>query len=381
MQRLALEVLAQGPVARLIVLQRVVAVRAQGAGQHGNVPEHALERLVQDVGQLVLKVLRGDERVQQITAKFSFHCFNLAARAGDVGVGVEGLPEMVQSGAGGAGADVEQDADIRVERLAEGVKEPAVRVELLLVLLLEAEDHLAGHDALLGALELQVRVERDLRRVLVHVRLDGLLVDVVLCDAVLVHAHGGEGVEGARVNLFAPVRDDTHDDLLPAHLAPGAAAAAAAEVADVLHDGVHGAREAVLVLVVHGDADEELRLARGAPDALPQLVAAVGKVVRVARHGRVSHVRELDLVAPREEAIQDRRDLALEHQLAVDQLHLAPAHLGCPHATPLLLALGRRPGSVPVRLLVPRLLRRRVLAERHLRRRVRVTVLPATAKI
>ncbi len=59
------------------------------------------------------------------------------------------------------------DAHVGREGLAEGVEEPAVRVyELLLVLLLEAEDHLARHDALLGALELEVRVERDLRGVL-----------------------------------------------------------------------------------------------------------------------------------------------------------------------------------------------------------------------
>ncbi len=356
MQRLALEVLAQRAVACLVVLQCVVSVRAESTGQHGDVPEHALQGLVEDVGELVLKVLRGDERVQQVAAPASFHSFNLAAGAGDVGVGVEGLPQVVQGGARGAGADVEQDAHVRIEGLAEGVEEPAVRVELLLVLLLEAEDHLAGDDALLGALELEVRVERDLGGVLVHMRLDGLLVDVVLCDAVLVHAHGSERVERTGVDLLAPVRDNADDDLLPAHLAPGTAAAAGAEVADILHDGVHSAREAVLVLVVHGDADEELRLARGAPDALAQLVAALGKVVRVARHGRVPHVRELDLVAPREEAVQDGRDLAFEHELAVDELHLAPAHLGRPHAATLLFALGRRPRPVPVRLLVPRLL-------------------------
>ncbi len=86
--------------------------------------------------------------------------------------------------------------------------------------------------------------------------LHGLLVDVVLGNSVLVHAHGSQRVECARVNLLTAVRHDAHDNLVPPQLSPGSAFVAAAEVADVLHDGMHGPRETVLILVVHGDADE-----------------------------------------------------------------------------------------------------------------------------
>lgn len=319
----------------------MIPVCAQRSGQHRYVPEHALERLIQDIAHLVLEILARHQRIEQVYAEFALHRFNLAARASDVRVRVERLPQVVQRVAAGPRADVEQDAHVRVQRLAECVEEPPVRVQLALVPLLEAEDHLAWHDALLGALELEVGVEAHLRRVLVHVRLHGLVVDVVLGDAVLVHAHGRQRVERARVDLLPPVRHDAHDDLLPAGLAPGARLVAAAEVADVLHHRVHGPREAVLVLVVHGDADEQLRLARGAADVLAQLVAPVDEVVRVACDGCVPHVRELDLVAARQERVQDGRDLALQDQFAVDQLHLLLAHQRLPNTAALLLALGR----------------------------------------
>ncbi|RCI08911.1 hypothetical protein L249_4922, partial [Ophiocordyceps polyrhachis-furcata BCC 54312] len=333
---LALEILAQRPVPGLVVLQRVVAIGAQRPRQHGNIAEDGLERLVEDIAHLVLEVLRRHQRVQQVRPQLALHRLNLAAGAGHVGVGIEGLPQVIEGVAPRSRADVEEDADVGVERLAEGVEEPAVRVELALVLLLETEDDLTRHDALLCAFEAQVGVERHLRRILVHVRLHSPVVDVVLGDAVLIDAHGGQGVQRASVDLVSSVRDDTDDDLLPSGLAPGARPRARAEMGNILHDGVHRPREADLVLVIHGDADEQLRLARRPPYALPQLVASCHKVVGVAGDGRVAHVRELDLAPPGEEAVEDGGNLALEHQLAVDQLHLLARHLRRPDASTLL---------------------------------------------
>ncbi|RDA85125.1 hypothetical protein CP532_1559 [Ophiocordyceps camponoti-leonardi (nom. inval.)] len=190
---LALEILAQRPVTGLVVLQRVVAIGAQRPRQHRDIAEDGLERLVEDVAHLVLKVLRRHQRVQKVRPQLALHRLDLAAGAGHVGV-VEGVAPRSR-------ADVEEDADVGVERLTEGVEEPAVRVELALVLLLETEDDLTRYDALLCALEAQVGVERYLRRILVHVRLYGPVIDVVLGDAVLIDAHGGQGVQRAGVDL------------------------------------------------------------------------------------------------------------------------------------------------------------------------------------
>ena len=57
---LAEEVLLQRAFAELVVLQRDVPVRGEGAGQDGDIPEERLEGLVEDVRDLVLEVLGGD---------------------------------------------------------------------------------------------------------------------------------------------------------------------------------------------------------------------------------------------------------------------------------------------------------------------------------
>ena len=58
---------------------------------------------------------------------------------------------MVEGFAAGTGAAVEEDADVGLEDGAEGLEEPAMGVDFLLILLFETEDHLTWHDALFGA--------------------------------------------------------------------------------------------------------------------------------------------------------------------------------------------------------------------------------------
>lgn len=60
---------------------------------------------------------------------------------------------MIDRRRAGHGADVEEDADVGLEDGSEGVEEPAVGVDLLLVFLFEAEDDLDGDDAFFGAFD------------------------------------------------------------------------------------------------------------------------------------------------------------------------------------------------------------------------------------
>ena len=58
------------------------------------------------------------------------------------------------------------------------------------------------------------------------------------------------------MDLSTTVGNDTNDNLLPSVLAPRSRLHTGAEVADVLHDTVHGPGKVDLVLIVHGDTDE-----------------------------------------------------------------------------------------------------------------------------
>jgi hypothetical protein len=88
-------------------------------------------------------------------------------------------------------------------------------VDLLLVLLLHTEYDLRGHDALVGILEVQVRVEPEGRRILEQVCSDWLMVDSIShVPARLVHAKKGQTVEDARVYLPTTVRDDAYNHLV-----------------------------------------------------------------------------------------------------------------------------------------------------------------------
>ena len=49
------------------------------------------------------------------------------------------FPEFIDRRAGGLRADIEQDANIGFDQRAERIEEPPVAIELLLILLLQAE--------------------------------------------------------------------------------------------------------------------------------------------------------------------------------------------------------------------------------------------------
>ena len=94
--RLAQEVLLQRTFALSVVLQRDVAVRAEGTRKHGDISKDRLERLVQDVRHLVLEVLCGDEWIEQLLALVD-HGMDLSTASAEVRVVVERLPQMVDS--------------------------------------------------------------------------------------------------------------------------------------------------------------------------------------------------------------------------------------------------------------------------------------------
>jgi hypothetical protein len=137
---LALEVRREWTLAVGPILERTVAIRAERTGQHADVPEHALERLVEHIRHLVLEILRRGERGgEEERAAATRVDTDLATSTANVGVLVKALPQLVDRGAGGLGADIEQDAHVGLDERPKCVEEPPMAVKLLLVLLLETE--------------------------------------------------------------------------------------------------------------------------------------------------------------------------------------------------------------------------------------------------
>lgn len=114
----------------------------EGTGQHGDIAKGRFQRLIQDIRDLVLEILCSDERVEQVLPALTQHGVNLAASTTEILVIVEGLPKGEERFGTWFRSGIEQDADLRVEDTAESSEEPAMGVNLLGVLLLQAEHHL-----------------------------------------------------------------------------------------------------------------------------------------------------------------------------------------------------------------------------------------------
>ena len=141
---------------------------------------------------------------------------DLATRPSNVGVNVERLPEMVYALVARPRTDIQQYAHVWLEHTPEGIEEPPMRVDFLLVLLLHAEDDLRRDNSLVRVPELEVLVEAESGGVFEQVSRHGLVINHVLhVVAWLVHAEQREAVKYARVDLLASVGDDAHDDLHP----------------------------------------------------------------------------------------------------------------------------------------------------------------------
>ena len=104
---------------------------------------------------------RRTERVDQILSVLALQRDDLTARASDIRVDVERFPQVVNRSRAGHSPHVQQYTNVWFQDRTESVEEPTVRVDLLLVLLLQAEDDLHGHEALLCAFDLHGRRNRN----------------------------------------------------------------------------------------------------------------------------------------------------------------------------------------------------------------------------
>ena len=85
---------------------------------------------------------RQTKRIQELLPVFAFERDNFSASTPDIRVDVERLPQMINRAGARHRTDVQKDANVRLKNRSKRVEEPAVRIDLLLVFLLQAKDDL-----------------------------------------------------------------------------------------------------------------------------------------------------------------------------------------------------------------------------------------------
>ena len=152
-----------------ILLQRTThdgpeTIGRERTREHTDIAKRTLQGLVQDVTDLVLEVLRGHQRIDQIAPPFPQHGVDFTTGATQVLVVVEGLPESQQGLVARLGTGIQQDDHFGIENAAKAIEQPSVRVDFLAVLLLQAEHHLHRREGawsfIRGPNELLVRCNR-----------------------------------------------------------------------------------------------------------------------------------------------------------------------------------------------------------------------------
>lgn len=94
-----------------------------------------------------------------------------------------------------------------------------------------------------------------------------LLVDFLFHDTILVNANGGQNVQNTLVHGIQAINDKRHRDLLPSRIAffsalpPVLGLFGFADVPNIKHDTVQGARVKSFVFVVRCDRDEKFGFA------------------------------------------------------------------------------------------------------------------------
>jgi hypothetical protein len=97
---------------------------------------------------------RQTKRVKELLPVFAFERDDFSTSTPDVRVDVKRLSEMINRAEARHRTDVQKDANVRLKDRSKRVEEPAVRVELLLVFLLQAKDDLHRDNSFLRAFDL-----------------------------------------------------------------------------------------------------------------------------------------------------------------------------------------------------------------------------------
>lgn len=168
------QLLGECVVTMEILLQRTAhngpeAISGESTRKHTDITKGTFQGLVKDVTDLVLEVLGSHQRIDQVPPTFTQHGMDFTTGTAQVLVIVEGFPEGQERLVTRLGTRIQQDDHFRVKNAAKGVEQPSVRVDLLAVLLFQAEHHLhrrkGTRPVVSGSDKLLIRRYRQLSRV------------------------------------------------------------------------------------------------------------------------------------------------------------------------------------------------------------------------
>lgn len=156
-------------------------------------------------------------------------------------------------------------------------------VDLLLILLLQAKDHLNRcRSPWFQMHSLSLELHANLSGVLVDMGRYVLAADLLLCDTLLEDPKTGEHCPGPRVDLGSTIADYAYDDFLPSFFAPRLAVCPRAHVLYVLENPYHCPCEEKVVFVVHCNNDEKLSISGLCEQPLSQSESCIVEFRRVA---------------------------------------------------------------------------------------------------
>jgi hypothetical protein len=117
---------------------------------------------------LVLKILSGHQRIPQQLSRGTQHSFYFPTSTRALGIHVKSFPQVVDAISAWPRPSINQDTDVRVQHRSKGLEEPSVRVDLLLILFLEAEEYLNWRLSIRSDFDqiILVQLDSDLCRVL-----------------------------------------------------------------------------------------------------------------------------------------------------------------------------------------------------------------------
>jgi len=97
---------------------------------------------------------RRTESIPELLPVFAFQGNDFTASTADIGIEIERLPEMINRARARHRTDVQEDANDRLKNGPKCVEEPAVRIDIFLLFLLQAKDDLHGNNTLLRPFDL-----------------------------------------------------------------------------------------------------------------------------------------------------------------------------------------------------------------------------------